>query len=235
MASAPRISIVTVNKDDAAGLYRTLRSVERLTDGETELIVVDGGSGDGSLEIARDFAHAVDTLVSEPDEGLYDAMNKGVAAARGAWVIFMNAGDAFAAPDALENLPLDDADIVHGRARAFGAGHLRDYADALWKGMAFCHQATLTRRAWLERFPFDPARRIVADWEFFVKCDRAGARFLAVDRVIADVDETGRSYRDPAERAAARLPIALRHYGWKTPTLVPFYLAQMAPARRSGA
>lgn len=234
MADAPLISIVTINRDNAAGLYRALRSVERLNRA-CELVVVDGDSSDGSAEIARDFSHIVTTLIAEPDGGIYDAMNKGARAATGEWVIFMNSGDAFDAPEALDDLDLDGADIVHGEARAAGAGHVRQYARSLWRGMAFCHQAALTRREWLEKFPFDESRRVIADWEFFVKCDRAGAKMRKTDRVIASVDDTGLSYGDSARLAAERLPVALRHYGWKTPQLIPFYLKLMAPAGERAA
>ena len=93
----------------------------------------------------------------------------------------------------------------------------------------------LTRREWLEKFPFDESRRVIADWEFFVKCDRAGAKMRKADRVIASVDDTGVSYGDSARLAAERLPVALRHYGWKTPQLIPFYLKLMAPAGERAA
>ncbi len=231
MATPPLISIVTVNRDDAAGLHATLRSAERLRYPALEQIVVDGASEDGSVEIARDFSHWIDRLISEPDDGVYQAMNKGAAAARGDWVIFMNAGDRFAAPDVLDALPLTGgADIIHGRARAAEAGHVRDYAEALWQGMAFCHQAALTRSAWLQRFAFDEAQPVVSDWEFFVKCERAGARFEGVGTVIAEVDATGRSYSNPAGRAAQRLPIALRHYRKEIPGLKRYYKALMRDA-----
>lgn len=234
MADAPLISIITINRDNAAGLYRTLRSAERLNRA-CELVVVDGDSSDGSADIARDFSHVVDTFIAEPDTGIYDAMNKGAQAAAGEWVIFMNSGDAFDAPEVLDDLKLEGADIVYGEARAAQAGHVREYAPALWKGMAFCHQAALTRREWLEKFPFDESRRVIADWEFFVKCDRAGAKMRKADRVIASVDDTGVSYGDSARLAAERLPVALRHYGWKTPQLIPYYLKLMAPSGERAA
>lgn len=228
MDAAPLVSIVTINLNDAAGLYATLRSGERLTYPALEQIVVDGGSDDGSAEIARDFGHWIDSLIAGPDGGVYAAMNKGVQAARGDWIIFMNAGDCFDAPDVLDSLPLTGpADIVHGRARALGAGHVRDYADALWKGMAFCHQASLTRRERLEQFPFDEARPIISDWEFFVRCACGGARFEAVEAIIAAVDDTGRSYGAPAELAARRLPVARAYYGGSVSELEDYYRGLM--------
>lgn len=227
MVEAPFLSIVTINRNNGAGLYKTLRSVERLDMKDRELIVVDGDSTDGSAEIARDFSHIIDTLIAEPDDGIYAAMNKGARATAGEWVIFMNSGDSFAAPDALNDLPFEDSDIIHGQARAYPAGHVREYASTLWKGMTFCHQAALTRRGWITRFPFDESRRVVADWEFFVKCERERARFHSVDRVIAEVDDTGLSYGDAIVLATERLPIALRHYGWNTAQLLPFYLTKI--------
>lgn len=88
------ISIITVNYNDASGLERTIKSVESLN-GEFELVVVDGGSTDGSLDVIKKHAGVISRYVSEPDKGIYNAMNKGVRMATGDYCIFMNAGDAF--------------------------------------------------------------------------------------------------------------------------------------------
>lgn len=100
---SPRVSIITVVRNDVAGLVRTLASVATQGYANRQMVVIDGGSTDGTLETLRQHATAINTLISEPDEGIYHAMNKGVARADGEWLLFMNAGDEFAGADALSS------------------------------------------------------------------------------------------------------------------------------------
>lgn len=100
---SPRVSIVTVVRNDAPGLARTLASVAAQDYANRQMVVIDGGSTDGTLETLRQHATVIDIWVSEPDEGIYHAMNKGVALADGEWLLFMNAGDEFAGADALSS------------------------------------------------------------------------------------------------------------------------------------
>jgi len=206
------ISIVVINYN-AVGLFNTLQSVLALKPGDYETLVIDGLSTDGSQAIARDIP-CVDQFVSEPDGGIYSAMNKGVRLARGDWVIFMNSGDAFYAPDSLDRFAphLAEADIIYGLAKGRRSGKVRQFNDHLYKGMAFCHQATLQRRSLLERLPFNEKRKIVADYEFFVRAENDGARFKAIDDIIALVDEDGVSYKQFYQRTFERFPIAFKHY-----------------------
>lgn len=100
----PLLSIVTINLNDRDGLARTLASVASQSFADRELIVVDGGSTDGSVELIRASGALVSDWLSERDRGVYDAQNKGLARARGTFVLFLNSGDSLAAPDALERL-----------------------------------------------------------------------------------------------------------------------------------
>ena len=90
-----KISVITINLNNAEGLRRTLDSVFRQTTHDFELVVVDGASTDGSVELIHTYADRIDRWVSEPDGGIYNAMNKAVAMATGEYVIFMNSGDTF--------------------------------------------------------------------------------------------------------------------------------------------
>ncbi len=99
--NAPLISIVTIVLNDPSGLERTLQSIERLEGELHELIVVDGGSSAPTAGVIRDHAPSITTLISETDKGIADAFNKGIARARGDYVIFMNAGDSFRSPESL--------------------------------------------------------------------------------------------------------------------------------------
>jgi glycosyltransferase involved in cell wall biosynthesis len=117
------ISIVTSTLDAAADLAHTLRSVAQQRGASFEWIVVDGGSNDGTVELLRRHEHLVARWISEPDSGIYDAWNKACALARGQWLLFLGAGDEFAAPDALENFSPHLArahpehDLVYGKLR----------------------------------------------------------------------------------------------------------------------
>jgi glycosyltransferase involved in cell wall biosynthesis len=101
LAPLPRITIITVVRNDVKGLERTLASVVAQDYENFQLVVVDGGSTDGTLKQAHEYAAAIDVLVSEPDEGIYHAMNKGILIADGEWLLFMNSGDEFVSPQSL--------------------------------------------------------------------------------------------------------------------------------------
>lgn len=113
----PLFSIITITFNAAGTLPATLRSVELQTFTDYEYLIVDGASTDGTVAIAQHSA-AVSSVTSEPDKGLYDAMNKGLRKARGCYLVFLNAGDAFHEPDTLQkiadSIEKNDSDIVYG-------------------------------------------------------------------------------------------------------------------------
>jgi glycosyltransferase involved in cell wall biosynthesis len=179
----PLVSIVTVVRNDAPGLSHTLRSVFTQTRQDFEYLVIDGASTDRTMEVVRSNAAGIDRRVSEPDRGPYDAMAKGARMAHGRFVLFMNAGDEFVGPSALEEALRDapaDADILYGHhlyLRRNGlclprpAADLNDTYARLRKGhlsvewMAGipCHQSTFIARRWLLEPGFDLGFRVAAD------------------------------------------------------------------------
>jgi glycosyltransferase involved in cell wall biosynthesis len=174
----PLLSIITVNKDDRDGLARTLESVASQTFTDRELVVVDGASADGSVDLLRSSGRVVTAWVSEPDGGIYDAQNKGIARASGTYCLFLNAGDRLASPDALARVfaaaPAED--VVYGDVlvEEEGVRRLVRTPDAVTVPFlmrtTLPHQATLVRRALFARVgPYDPSFRIVADYEFFLR------------------------------------------------------------------
>ena len=110
------VTIITVCRNHAQKLERTIRSVESQTWQEKEYLVIDGASTDDTLDIIKAHEASITRWVSEPDQGIYDAMNKGVKMAQGEWVIFMNAGDTFAGDDTLQRVfgSPQDADVIYG-------------------------------------------------------------------------------------------------------------------------
>lgn len=110
-----RITVITVAFNESDSVRYTIESVINQTYGNIEYIVIDGGSLDGTLNILSEYIDDIDLLVSEKDNGVYDAMNKGLNLATGEWVIFMNAGDAFFDNDVLSNLSCEfnEADLIY--------------------------------------------------------------------------------------------------------------------------
>lgn len=176
---APLLSIVTVSLENREGLARTLASVAGQTFTDRELVVVDGGSKDGSVELLRASGAVVTDWVSEPDAGIYDAQNKGVRRARGTYCMFLNAGDSLPAADTLAAFfaRAGDEDILYGDVffeEPDGRRRLERQPDPLTIPHLFRttlhHQATIIRRALFERLgPYDTSFRIMADYHFFLR------------------------------------------------------------------
>jgi glycosyltransferase involved in cell wall biosynthesis len=224
----------------ADGLARTIASVAVQKFGSREYIVIDGGSRDGSLALLHDNARLITRCVSEPDRGIYDAMNKGVAMARGQWVLFLNSGDSFASSDALSSMfaaeePNDDIlygnSIVRYRGGAKRSATAAD-ANKLPFGMICSHQALFARRDLLVTTPFRIGK-IRSDYEFLLACWKSGRRFRRVDVLVAEVEAGGLSDRKrvPALRERAAL---LREMGLLRPAVIvnlgiSFFWAVVAP------
>lgn len=211
-AVGPLLSIITINLDNAAGLARTLASVQAQSFRDLELFVIDGGSRDGSVEVIRAHRDAITDWVSEPDAGIYDAQNKGIRRARGTYLLFLNSGDALASDDALARVlagpPEEEvvyADVVYEDAR--GRRTLRRFPDPptfeLFMRSSFCHQATLIRRSVFDRFgAYDASLRIAADYQLFMQAVVVhGVSTRHVPVVLAIHDTTGISWhsRDTVE------------------------------------
>lgn len=168
-----RVSIITVNYNNRAGLQKTIKSVLGQTYEDLEYIIIDGGSTDGSLEEIRQHSDKLSYWVSEKDSGIYNAMNKGVLHASGNYVIFMNSGDCFFSDDVLERVyPFLDCDIVCGDA-LLGYGAIWRAPSCLDEGFllnrsSICHQSTFVKTQLLRENPYNEAFRIVADYCFLV-------------------------------------------------------------------
>lgn len=174
----PVVSVITVVYNNAATLQRCIDSVVAQQGVAVEYIVIDGGSTDGTLDIIRANAAHIDYAVSEPDRGIYDAMNKGISLAQGDYIALINSDD-WLEPDGLklsvDNMRANGAEISIGFANVWDKhgdfSHVWKIGNfdvrILTSGMSFCHQALIaSRKAYEMVGPFDDTIRISSDYKW---------------------------------------------------------------------
>ena len=169
-----KVSIITINYNNAEGLRRTIESVVRQDYREYEYIVIDGGSTDGSVDIINEYANRISYCVSEPDKGIYNAMNKGIAAAKGEYCNFMNSGDEFYSADVLTQVASYKRaeDIVYGDIFYVGQGiwpNPDKLTMRLFYKHALYHQACFIKTNLMKAKPYDESLKIASDWKWFVE------------------------------------------------------------------
>ena len=226
-------SIITVTYNASRWLERTIRSVISQSYSNIEYIIVDGNSSDGTLDIIKKYQTSVTHWMSEPDRGLYDAMNKGMKLASGDYVWFLNAGDT-----------LYSETVVQDMVNAVGGGNLPDilYGETLiadsegnplamrrlkapeklsWKsfdmGMLVCHQSFLVRRAIAE--PYDMQYRFTADYDWCIRCLKKADRVFNTHLILSRFLEAGLSATNRKEALKERYRIMCENYG-KLPTQI---------------
>ncbi|MBR6868962.1 MAG: glycosyltransferase [Bacteroidales bacterium] len=193
------ISIITVNRNNAPGLRKTIESVITQTTPPFEFIIIDGGSTDESVSIIQERAGSFTFWVSEPDDGIYNAMNKGTRMAHGEWCLFINSGDTFASPTVLEQIQNSgaSADLICGNTILLDNPPRRETPPSeitlnYMFNNALCHQSVLIRRNLLEKYPYDESLKIVADRKFFLQTLIINnASYQTIDIDISNYDMTG--------------------------------------------
>ena len=169
------LSIVTINFNNASGLTKTLCSLAPFRKAGFEWIFIDGGSQDQSVELSKKFSLPTDVVVSEPDSGIYNAMNKGIQYATGDQILFLNSGDVLH-PDiqSIEELDLDKTiDLqLFGFEIRNTVRMPRINAWRIWS-MPTSHQAIIYSSSLLRKFPFNEAYRYAADFEHYLRINRA--------------------------------------------------------------
>ena len=208
-----KLSIITINRNQRAGLAQTLASVEAQTFRDFEHIIIDGASADGSVDEIRAYAERMDARLSfwrsEPDSGIYNAMNKGLAHAHGDYTLFLNAGDSIFDADALKNVFAArewNADVIYGDVAGIEARRERriTFPEPLtlefFYVTSISHQGSFIRRACFDGRNYDERFRVVSDWAFFLGLFLKGARFARVDKIISRFDLGGISNQARAQR-----------------------------------
>ena len=235
-------TIVTVTWNAAEVIGPTLESVRQQNCLDYEYLVIDGASKDRTLDLVREANIANTRIISEPDKGLYDAMNKAMRLAEGRYLIWLNAGDRFAAPDSLARLAAHadgNPGVIYGQTQlvdasgnVVGMRHLTSpaelTADSFKHGMLVCHQAFVARHDIVPEY--DLQYRFSADYDWCVRVLKASERNAYVgDEPIISFLTDGLTDKYHKKSLLERYRIMCHHYG-TLPTLarhvgfIPRYL-----------
>jgi len=201
-----KYSVITINYNNVEGLRNTIMSVVGQTFNDYEYIVIDGGSTDDSVSVIKEYSDRINYWVSEPDEGIYNAMNKGVAQAHGDYCIFMNSGDSFYNAKVLELFSgyKMQEDIVVGKLVSarnddiLFTPPIRDISLYYLYSGTVPHQSSFIKTELLRLYPYDENLKIVSDWKFFVQAivmHNCSVRYI--DDVVAKFDTDGISTSNP--------------------------------------
>lgn len=220
------ISDVTITYNNKTGLVRTLESLLCQTSANYEVIIIDGGSSDGSIDVIKDYKEKFDAknipykYVSESDKGRYDAMNKGINLANGEWIMFLNAGDTLSSNDVIKSVSgyLDDtgADIVYGDNNRCYDG-AKEYHKAgqnleyIKKGLPFNHQSVFTRTSLFKQRGYNIKYQISGDYEWFLYAYLSGYSFEYAPICISDFYMDGISGSSRYENYKEVLKIRKEH------------------------
>lgn len=245
MNSNPLISIITITYNAADVLEPTLLSVASQSFREFEHIIVDGASSDGTLTLARKFPEL--RILSEPDKGLYDAMNKGILLSRGKYLLFLNAGDAFHSDDVLEayaraarrgdDIIYGDTVLVDRNRHIVGPRHLSVPTtltfNSFAKGMLICHQAFMVRKDIAPEY--DLQYRFSADYDWTIRCIRNAdpRRCTNLNLVAIDYLTDGMTDKNKIKSLRERFDIMCRYYGRRRTVINHFGFVYRALKRHS--
>ncbi|MBR5897867.1 MAG: glycosyltransferase [Muribaculaceae bacterium] len=248
----PLFSIITVTYNAAATLPPTLASVKEQTCQLFEYIIMDGASKDNTVALATDAQINGARIFSEPDKGLYDAMNKAIDKTTGEYLIFLNAGDAFHSADTLQQIAdtvmdNDFPGIVYGQTQLvdsnrqrIGDRHLTAPETLSFKsfanGMVVCHQAFIVLRRVAGHY--DMKYRFSADYEWCIRCLKRSRRNAYIDDTIIDYLNEGLTTANRRKSLRERFAIMCHYYG-TMPTImrhiafIPRFIKQTLKERKN--
>lgn len=174
-----KLSIITINFNDKKGLEKTMKSVVAQTSTDFEYIVIDGGSTDGSLDLIKEYAHKISYWVSEPDTGIYNAMNKGISRASGEYCQFLNSGDYLASNTVTEEMLANNeiSSFIYGNmlklmsnGKVYPNKQIETNSLFTFYRSSLNHSTTYIKRNLFEKYGYyDENLKIVSDWKFFLK------------------------------------------------------------------
>lgn len=229
-----KISIITVTYNAASVLKRTLDSVKAQSWQQIEHLIIDGASKDETISMAETYKAQCPyevVILSEPDKGLYDAMNKGLRLATGDYLVFLNAGDTLHAADTLETIvrsaqPLPgvlygDTAITDEQGNFLHLRRLRPPKKLTWKsfrqGMLVCHQAFYALTDIAKDLPYDPRYRYSADVDWCIRVMKEAQKrqlpLVNTQAILADYQEEGQTTIHHRDSLKERFDVMRRHYG----------------------
>jgi glycosyltransferase involved in cell wall biosynthesis len=194
----PVITIITIVRNDEANLDSTIQSVLSQTYTNIEYIIIDGASTDGSLDSIKKYEDRIDYWLSEPDDGISDAFNKGLSLSRGDWVIFLNSADTFPKPDTLARMAVhfSKSRIITGFAwtgRKLLPKRKLENEEPLPVRSMIAHQASIVHRSIFQTYgDFDKQFAVRMDYDFWLRVLRHET-FYFLDEVLVNFAEGGRS------------------------------------------
>lgn len=236
-----KISIITVTYNAASVLKRTLDSVKAQSWQQIEHLIIDGASKDETISMAETYKAQCPyevVILSEPDKGLYDAMNKGLRLATGDYLVFLNAGDTLHAADTLETVvrsaqPLPgvlygDTAITDEQGKFLHLRRLRPPKKLSWKsfrqGMLVCHQAFYALTDIAKDLPYDPRYRYSADVDWCIRVMKEAQKrqlpLVNTQAILADYQEEGQTTIHHRDSLKERFDVMRRHYGLFTTVIM---------------
>ena len=228
-----KLSIITINFNNLEGLKKTTESVINQTWKEFEWIIIDGGSTDGSKEyivklndeLTHNGWNPIAYWCSEPDKGIYNAMNKGIGKAKGEYINFLNSGDCYYQKETLDNIHTfferKEADIISGRTidaltgeEIFPIIPEEQLLKRIVHISPLCHQSTFITRKIQATHLYDESLSISADWKFFMQCiSFDNIKPLNIDVFVSKYDTNGISAQKVKDRNEERYNILCDYYG----------------------
>ena len=223
-AAQPILSVITIVYNNVNDIERTMLSVFDQTYGHIEYIIIDGRSTDGTLEIIKRYGSRIAKLISEKDEGIYDAMNKGIAAATGDYIIFINSGDEFYDSDTVAAVfaSAPDADIYYGetemindKGESLGQRRHKTPENFTLKsfkyGMSISHQAIYVKRSLTE--PFNRTYALSADIDWILNATKKAKVIVNTHQYVARYLVGGMSKKKHRQSLIERFDIMKKYYG----------------------
>ena len=226
----PKFSIITVTYNAGKVLEDTIQSVVFQTYRNVEYIIVDGGSTDNTLDVVHKYQERISKVISEPDKGLYDAMNKGIRMATGDYLCFLNAGDELHENETLQKIVYtlkgkELPDVIYGETAIVDEeGHflhmrrLSTPEHLHWKsfkeGMLVCHQAFFARRELALANPYDLRYRFSADFDWCIRIMKQSKNLHNTHLTLIDYLNEGMTTQNHKASLKERFRIMTKHYGW---------------------
>lgn len=191
-----KVTIVTVCYNAVDVIENTILSVVNQAYPNIEYVIIDGGSTDGTVEVIRKYVDRISKWVSEPDKGIYDAMNKAIDMATGDWINYMNAGDCFASNMVVEDMMTgvdSGCDVIFGNTILVRGNHkVVSKGEMLENDFPkLVHQSSFVNTTLLKKCHFDRKYMISADYAFLYALYKEGRHFCYKDINVAQYDMTG--------------------------------------------